>query len=124
MARRRRSTTRTRPPSSRSAGAADRCRSIISPNLIKAVISIEDQRFYDHAGVDLIRIAAAGLHNFEEGRRAEGGSTITQQLARQSFLTPDKTIRRKLKEMLLAGQIEREFSKNEILQLYLNRLYL
>ncbi len=95
----------------------------ISPNLLKAVISIEDQRFYDHAGVDVIRVAAAALRNLEEGRRAEGGSTITQQLARQSFLTRDKTIRRKLKEMLLAAQIERKFSKNEILELYLNKVY-
>jgi 1A family penicillin-binding protein len=96
----------------------------ISPNLVKAVISVEDQRFYEHSGVDLIRIAAAGLHNLEEGRRAEGGSTITQQLARQSFLTRDKTIRRKLKEVILAAQLEREFSKHDILELYLNKVYL
>src|SRR5690606_23414393 len=57
----------------------------ISPHMIKAVISIEDQRFYDHTGVDAIRVAAAVLKNVKEGRRAEGGSTITQQLARQSF---------------------------------------
>jgi len=95
----------------------------ISPNLIKAVLSIEDQRFYDHAGVDVIRVAAAGLRNLETGRRAEGGSTITQQLARQSFLTRDKTFRRKLKEVVLAARIEREFKKNEILELYLNKVY-
>ena len=63
----------------------------MSPNLVKAVVSVEDQRFYEHSGVDFIRIAAAGLRNLAEGRRAEGGSTITQQLARQSFLTRDKT---------------------------------
>ena len=68
----------------------------MSPNLIKAVVSVEDQRFYEHSGVDAIRVAAAAMRNFEEGRRAEGGSTITQQLARQSFLTRDKTYRRKL----------------------------
>lgn len=95
----------------------------IAPEMIKAVLAIEDQRFYAHAGVDVIRIAAAGIHNLEEGRRAEGGSTITQQLARQTFLTRDKTVRRKLKEMVLAAQIEREFSKNEILELYLNKVY-
>jgi 1A family penicillin-binding protein len=95
----------------------------ISPNLIKAVLSVEDQRFYDHAGVDVIRIVAAGIHNLEEGRRAEGGSTITQQLARQSFLTRDKTLRRKIKEVLLAAEIEHEFSKKEILELYLNKVY-
>ncbi len=59
--------------------------------LIKAVVAVEDQRFYEHSGVDGIRVAAAALQNLEAGRRAEGGSTITQQLARQSFLTRDKT---------------------------------
>src|SRR4029453_12906524 len=88
-----------------------------------AVVSVEDQRFFDHAGVDLIRIAAAALRNFREGRRAEGGSTITQQLARQSFLSRDKTYRRKLKEAILAARIEREFTKPQILELYLNKVY-
>jgi 1A family penicillin-binding protein len=95
----------------------------ISPNMIKAVLSIEDQRFYEHTGVDAIRVAAAVLKNVREGRRAEGGSTITQQLARQSFLTRDKTYRRKLKEVILAGHIESEYSKEEILTLYLNKVY-
>ena len=96
----------------------------MSPNLIKAVISVEDQRFYQHGGVDAIRTAGAVLKNLESGRRAEGGSTITQQLARQSFLTRDKTYRRKLKEIVLASYIEGEYSKNEILQMYLNKVYL
>ena len=95
----------------------------MSPNLIKAVISVEDQRFYEHSGVDVIRIMAAVLRNIEQGRRAEGGSTITQQLARQSFLTRDKTLRRKLKEVILAAHIEHVYSKNEILELYLNKVY-
>jgi 1A family penicillin-binding protein len=95
----------------------------VAPNLIKAVISIEDQRFYEHSGVDGIRVAAAALRNFERGRRAEGGSTITQQLARQSFLTRDKTYRRKLKEVILAAYIEKMYDKNEILELYLNKVY-
>ena len=95
----------------------------ISPNLIKAVVSVEDQRFYDHGGVDLIRIGAAFINNLREGRRAEGGSTITQQLARQCFLSRDKTFRRKIKEVILAAHIEREFSKQEILELYLNKVY-
>jgi 1A family penicillin-binding protein len=95
----------------------------ISPNLIKAVISVEDQRFYEHSGVDPIRIGAAVLRNLREGRRAEGGSTITQQLARQCFLSRDKTFRRKLKEVILAAHIEREFSKHDILELYLNKVY-
>src|SRR4029453_510142 len=95
----------------------------VSPNLIKAVISIEDQRFYDHSGVDGIRMAAAVLRNIEPGRRAEGGSTITQQLARQSFLTRDKTYRRKLQEVILAAYIEKMYDKNEILEMYLNKVY-
>src|SRR6476469_1458478 len=95
----------------------------MSPNLIKAVISVEDQRFYEHSGVDVIRIMAAVLRNIEQGRRAEGGSTITQQLARQSFLTRDKTLRRKLKEVVLAAELESTYSKDEILELYLNKVY-
>ena len=95
----------------------------MSPNLIKAVISVEDQRFYDHSGVDAIRVAGAVLRNLEAGRRAEGGSTITQQLARQSFLTRDKTYRRKMKEVIVAAYIERLYSKKEILELYLNKVY-
>jgi penicillin-binding protein 1A len=95
----------------------------ISPNLIKAVVSVEDQRFFEHSGVDFIRVAAAVVRNLQEGRRAEGGSTITQQLARQTFLSRDKTYRRKLKEVILAAHIEREYSKQEILELYLNKVY-
>jgi 1A family penicillin-binding protein len=95
----------------------------MSPTLIKAVISVEDQRFYDHRGVDAIRTAGAVIRNLEAGRRAEGGSTITQQLARQSFLTRDKTYRRKFKEIVLAGYIESEFTKEQILELYLNKVY-
>jgi penicillin-binding protein 1A len=95
----------------------------MSPNLIKAVISVEDQRFYDHSGVDAIRVAAAAVKNLETGRRSEGGSTITQQLARQSFLTRDKTFRRKLKEVILAGYIEGEYTKDQILEMYLNKVY-
>src|SRR5688572_20620984 len=95
----------------------------MSPTLIDAVLAVEDQRFYDHNGVDLIRIGAAVLRNVQEGRRAEGGSTITQQLARQSFLSRDKTYRRKVKEIILAAHIEREYAKKEILELYLNKVY-
>jgi penicillin-binding protein 1A len=95
----------------------------ISPNLIKAVLSVEDQRFYEHSGVDAIRVAAAAVRNLETGRRSEGGSTITQQLARQSFLSRDKTFRRKLKEVILAGYIEGEYTKDQILEMYLNKVY-
>ncbi len=87
------------------------------------MISVEDQRFYDHNGVDVIRVGAAVLRNVQEGRRAEGGSTITQQLARQTFLSRDKTYRRKLKEVILAAHIENVYTKKEILELYLNKVY-
>ena len=95
----------------------------ISPNLIHAVLAVEDQRFYDHHGFDLARIVKAALTNLRHGRVVQGGSTITQQLARQSFLTPDKTIRRKLQELILAARIESEYSKDRILELYLNKVY-
>jgi 1A family penicillin-binding protein len=95
----------------------------MSPNLLKAVISVEDQRFYDHNGIDVIRVAAAAVRNLQERRRAEGGSTITQQLARLTFLSRGKSYRRKLKEVILAAHIEREYPKDEILELYLNKVY-
>ncbi len=95
----------------------------MAPNLISAVVSVEDQRFYEHNGVDVIRVAAAAVRNLQEGRRAEGGSTITQQLARQVFLSRDKTYRRKLKEVIVAADIEREYSKKAILAMYLNKVY-
>jgi 1A family penicillin-binding protein len=95
----------------------------ISPHLINALLAIEDQRFYDHAGVDVIRIAGAALMNVRDGWGSQGASTITQQLARQSFLTREKTIRRKLREIVVAARIERAFSKDEILELYLNKVY-
>jgi 1A family penicillin-binding protein len=95
----------------------------VSQNLIKAVVSVEDQRFFDHSGIDAVRVMAAVFKNLQAGRRAEGGSTITQQLARQSFLTRDKTYRRKLKEVILAAKIENLYNKEEILELYLNKVY-
>jgi penicillin-binding protein 1A len=95
----------------------------MSPHLVEAMLAIEDQRFRRHSGVDIVRIAGAGLANLREGRRAQGGSTITQQLARLSFLSRDKTYTRKIQEVLLAVRIEREFTKDQILELYLNKVY-
>ena len=95
----------------------------ISPRLIQALIATEDQRFYDHHGFDIRRIASAALANLRHRRAAQGASTITQQLARQSFLTPDKTYHRKLQELILAERIERQYSKQRILELYLNKVY-
>ena len=95
----------------------------VSPHLVDALIAIEDQRFRSHWGVDVIRIAGAMLANVREGRLAQGGSTLTQQLARQSFLTLDKTYSRKIQEALLAMRIERQYTKDQILALYLNKMY-
>jgi penicillin-binding protein 1A len=95
----------------------------ISPHLIDAILAVEDQRFYDHGGLDIVRVFGAALTNIREGRTAQGGSTLTQQLARQSFLTPEKTYRRKLKEAIVAARIEGQFEKDEILELYLNKVY-
>jgi penicillin-binding protein 1A len=88
-----------------------------------AVIATEDARFYSHHGVDPTGIARAIYQNFRRGRIVEGGSTITQQLAKVLFLTPDKSLERKLKEAVLALLIERRYSKDRILELYLNQIY-
>jgi penicillin-binding protein 1A len=95
----------------------------VSPLLVKAVLSTEDQRFYDHHGFDVRRIVSAALANLRHRRVAQGASTITQQLARQSFLRPDKTVRRKVQELILADRIERRYPKDRILELYLNKVY-
>jgi len=95
----------------------------VSRNVIAATVAIEDQRFYSHNGFDPIRLVAALVNDVVKQRAEQGGSTITQQLARLSFLTPDKTIRRKLQELILATRLERTFTKDQILELYLNKAY-
>src|SRR5207244_12729921 len=95
----------------------------VSRHLIAAVLSIEDQRFYNHGGLDLVRIAGAAINNLRQARLAEGGSTITQQLVRHSFLSSERSWRRKTKEALLAVRLEHEFSKDQILEFYLNKVY-
>lgn len=92
--------------------------------LKQAIIAIEDQNFYSHIGIDFQGIARAIYEDLRAGEFAQGGSTITQQLARGLFLSADKTIQRKLKEALLALQIERRYTKEEILERYLNQIYL
>ena len=88
-----------------------------------AIIATEDARFYSHHGVDPTGIARAVYQNFRRGRIVEGGSTITQQLAKVLFLTPDKSLERKLKEAVLALELERRYSKDRILEMYLNQIY-
>src|SRR5580765_5782548 len=91
--------------------------------LREAIIATEDARFYSHYGVDPTGIARAVYQNFRRGRLVEGGSTITQQLAKVLFLTPDKSLERKLKEAVLALELERRYSKDRILEMYLNQVY-
>ncbi len=91
--------------------------------LKQAVIATEDARFYSHFGVDPMGIARAVYQNFRRGRIVEGGSTITQQLAKVLFLTPDRSLDRKLKEAVLAVELERRYSKDRILEMYLNQIY-
>ena len=95
----------------------------ISPNLVNAVIAVEDRRFRRHEGLDLWRIAGSAWANLRSTSIEQGGSTITQQLAKLSFLTPDRTFRRKLKEAYLAVMIELAYNKDEILEIYLNKVY-
>ena len=94
------------------------------PQLIRAILSAEDDAFYYHQGVDFQGILRAAINNLRRGRTSEGASTITMQVARNYFLSPEKTFTRKIREVLLAFKIEREFSKNQILELYLNKIFL
>lgn len=91
--------------------------------LLAAVIATEDRRFFTHVGFDLQGLARAGFRNLVSGRIVEGGSTITQQLAKNMFLSSERTYRRKLQELMLAFWLEMKLSKQEILTLYLNRMY-
>jgi penicillin-binding protein 1A len=92
--------------------------------LVKAFVAAEDARFYTHRGVDYWRIIGAAFRNIEALDVVQGGSTITQQIAKSFFLTPEKSFIRKIKELILARRIEQYLTKNEILFLYLNQIYL
>src|SRR5205807_3560430 len=92
-------------------------------HLVNAVVSMEDNKFYQHSGYDLSGIVRAALKNFTAGHVRQGASTITQQLARNSFALKEKTFRRKLLEIFLARRIEERFGKQKIMELYLNRIY-
>src|SRR5688572_23607833 len=95
----------------------------IPQTLRDAVLATEDRRFYYHWGIDPIGIARATYSNYKSGRIVEGGSTITQQLTKVLFLTPDKSLERKMKEAVLALELERRYSKDRILEMYLNQVY-
>src|SRR5215471_10474071 len=91
------------------------------PQVVKdAITSVEDQNFFTHWGIDFYGIARAGLKDVMAGRVVEGGSTLTQQLSKNLFLTPEKSYRRKIQEAMLAIQIERNYTKDQILTLYCN----
>ena len=89
----------------------------------KAVIAAEDKRFFKHCGIDLIAIGRAAIHDIAAGSYIEGGSTITQQLAKNQYLTQEKLLKRKAAEMFLAFKMEQTFSKEEIFALYVNSIY-
>ena len=96
---------------------------VLPPYLVEAVLATEDRRFYAHFGVDPLGLIRASFRNASSGAVVEGGSTITQQLAKNLFLRPERTITRKLEEAVYALWLEQRFSKDEILELYLNRVY-
>jgi len=95
----------------------------LPPYLPKAFVAIEDRRFYDHFGIDPMGIARAIYRNLNRGGVSQGGSTLTQQLAKNLFLTQERTASRKIQEAILALWLERNYTKDQILELYLNRVY-
>ena len=95
----------------------------IPANLQNAFIAVEDNRFYEHNGIDPRGIFRAIYSNLTSGEVAEGGSTITQQLAKNAFLSQDRTFKRKIQEFFIALRLERQYTKEEILEMYLNQIY-
>lgn len=95
----------------------------VPPLLKKAVIATEDRRFYEHGAMDFIGVGRALFTNYVAGRTVEGGSTISQQVVKNIFLSQERTMTRKAEELALAIQLERNYSKDEILELYLNTIY-
>jgi len=94
------------------------------PLLVRAILAAEDHSFFQHHGVDFIGIARAAWYNFRSGTPSQGASTITMQVARNFFLSPEKTYTRKFREVLLSFKIERELTKQQILELYINKIFL
>ena len=96
----------------------------IPDDLKNAFVAVEDERFYEHKGIDPISILGSMVENLRAGGIVRGGSTITQQLARNTYLSNDQTYQRKIKEIYLALEIEEHLSKEEILGAYLNRVFM
>jgi len=95
----------------------------VPENVRNAFLAIEDVRFYDHNGLDLRRMVGALIADIKSGTKAQGASTITQQLVKRAFLSPDKTLERKIQEAVLSIKLERQFTKPQIFEMYLNRIY-
>ena len=109
---------------SRRHGRRDRSASTELPDYVpNAVIAIEDRRFRSHFGVDPVGLMRAVARNAFAGDVVQGGSTLTQQLAKNMFLTPERSLKRKVQEVMLAVWLETKYSKDEILEMYLNRVY-
>jgi penicillin-binding protein 1B len=96
----------------------------LPPHAVDAVLAVEDQRFFDHQGVDVLRILGALAANLRSGRVIQGGSTITQQLVKNFFLTPERSLARKLQEAWMSLIVEARYEKEAILEAYLNEIYL
>jgi penicillin-binding protein 1B len=96
----------------------------IPPNLVQAVLAIEDRRFFEHSGVNYFRLAEAVLHDVTSGQKQQGGSTLTMQLARGFFLSPEKRFKRKFIEILITFQLEHRFTKKQIFEMYANQINL
>jgi len=96
----------------------------IPQNLVQAVLAIEDRRFFEHSGVNYIRLVSAGVRDLLTGQKQQGGSTLTMQLARGFFLTPEKRIKRKIIEIVITFQLEHRFTKKQIFEMYANQINL
>lgn len=95
----------------------------ISKDFLNAIVSVEDHRFYEHRGIDIVAIGRSVVNNIEAGRVVMGGSTITQQLAKNLFFTHEQKIQRKVAEIFVVRELEKNYSKEEILELYVNVIY-
>jgi penicillin-binding protein 1A len=95
----------------------------VPPQFIRAILATEDRAFFEHDGINLRRLVSAAWHNVTTGSRGQGGSTITMQLSRNLFLSPEKRFVRKFKEMILAHEIEQSYPKDRILEMYVNQVY-
>ncbi len=115
--------TETSSPFAASSRATSFSAEDVPVDLARAVVAIEDRRFYEHRGIDLLALLRAVYRNLAAGGVREGGSTITQQLARIAYLSPERTLRRKVQEALLAIWLEHRLSKEEILTRYLNSAF-